>query len=82
MEYEAFPLSGQLVGTPEYMRPEQASLNSRDIDTGTEIYSLGVVLYECAGGHTSLDIKAPPEIGTRRDPASHTGVEAMSRNLG
>ncbi|MFO0940025.1 MAG: tetratricopeptide repeat protein [Pirellulales bacterium] len=49
---------GALVGTPEYMSPEQAGFNNLDIDTRTDIYSLGVLLYELLSGHTPVDRKS------------------------
>jgi serine/threonine protein kinase len=45
---------GMLIGTPQYMSPEQADLSSNDVDTRSDIYALGVLLYELLTGDTPI----------------------------
>jgi WD40 repeat protein/serine/threonine protein kinase len=53
-----------LIGTLEYMSPEQAEFNAQDIDTRADIYSLGVLLYELLTGTTPLTKQRMEEVGT------------------
>lgn len=62
---------GQVIGTPAYMSPEQAGSGTRDIDTRSDVYALGAVLYEI------LTSELPLGDSTRSTPLSATALEKL-----
>lgn len=56
-EETMFTRAGALVGTPEYMSPEQASSSGEDVDTRTDVYSLGIIFYELLAGAPPIELR-------------------------
>jgi len=68
-EHSVYTAFGQMIGTPMYMSPEQAQLNEVDVDTRSDVYTLGVLLYELLTGTTPFD----------RETLKNAGFDEMRR---
>lgn len=72
-ERTLFTEHGAMIGTPEYMSPEQAEFDALDIDTRADVYALGVLLYELLTGTTPIE-------GMRLRSASPAEVQRLIRD--
>jgi serine/threonine protein kinase/tetratricopeptide (TPR) repeat protein len=88
-EHTIFTQYGQIVGTLEYMSPEQAEMSQLGVDTRSDIYSLGVILYELLTGSTPLERRRLRQAGLNEmlriikeeDPAKPSARLAMTDKL-
>ncbi|MCI0602214.1 protein kinase [bacterium] len=88
MEGPAYTMTGEVLGTPAYMSPEQAAGGSRKADARTDIYGIGATLYESISGHRPFEgatgietlmkvLQEEPVPLRRRDPAIPRDLESI-----
>ena len=78
-EQTLFTGFAQLIGTPLYMSPEQAELSGVDVDTRSDIYALGVLLYELLTGTTPFDRRDAPQGGATTRSAGSSARRSRRR---